>query len=744
MSIGTLTLDDLELARQLEALFHGAKPSWQALGQTLERDPSNVRKSAIKLEKLGLVTLDPVSLSPELADAVARQFGSAEGGKGDRPPAPMRGTDGPDGPEDRQDTGERRSPNYLPHGSIRPSPLNPRKLFREESIAELATSIGAKGMLQPILVRPVDEGRYEIAAGERRWRAVAKLIEDGLAEADAPVPVIIRPMSDIELVEIAIIENRDREDVHPLEEAEAYLTIQRLRAEEGGDPGEVTAELAERAGRTRRHIQKRIALASRLSPAVKQAFAMGDISLAQAQALSPWPHERQDDALDLIVNGRHGWQTADDINRQMRSGCLLAKHALFPLEAYDGETIEDDEGELVLTDRAQAERLQREAFEAVVTEERKAGWAAVEVHPGDQWFNAANEHLYERHLQGEHAPKAEAELHIRLDDRSLEAQAVYLVHETPAVGGVSAGSHDGGDTRSEPRTGEADAPEDRKEEIPAYTKRHWIAAASAKTTRLQTALANAPVRYAMAITVLALAPYNDFRPSDGPSLWIHGHRADGEDGKVLNGGMLAWRDRAEDLAGRPGFMANATFGAKVTNQPEALTTLVDAPELPALFAALIAAQAGSWPGYGHAPMGDSLFVRVLAGQLDDLLPRWQMDAAWLERFTLPQLARIADACIVRGDPDRDDRPGDAMPKKKAEAVKWILNHVRRDTKWTPPEMHFDDAAALDAAVAAMLEGVARNPDAQHPQGRPPARSEGRSEARTGSEDRPSGCEGGQE
>ncbi|MGP1276029.1 MAG: ParB/RepB/Spo0J family partition protein [Caulobacterales bacterium] len=706
-ALETLTLADLTLALRLAGVT-GGKPSYKDLAAQLDRDASNVRKSVLRLEKLGLVTLDPVSLSTDLADAMERQFGerrSPDDADSQPPqaaasatarPQRERGGDGLDSPEHQNN-----NPTFLPHGSIQPSPLNPRKAFREEGIAELAASIGAQGMLQPVLVRPIDGGRFEIAAGERRWRAVRKLIEDGLAEADAPVPVIVREMSDIELVELAIVENRDREDVHPLEEAEAYLTLQRLREEEGGDPGEVSAELATRAGRSRRHIQKRIALATRLSGAVKQAFAMGDISLAQAQALSPWPQERQDAALDLIVNRRHGWQTADEINRQMRSGHLLAKHALFPLEAYTGETLEDDAGDIILTDRAQAERLQRAAFEAVVEEERKAGWAEVEVWPGDEYFNAR---AYEQHPLGKDAPKDEAELHIRLDDRSLEAQAVYLVHEAEDEG-EPAPAREAGTTSA---TVEA---QPEHPTTPPFSKRHWIAAASEKTTRLQTAIAAAPPRYAMALAVLALGPQADFRYSgvQEPQNWLHGHRADGEDSKVLNAGMLAWRNSGEDLAGRSGFKAHATLGAVIDDQTEALATLVEAPELPALFAALIAAQCGSWPGYGNAPMGDSLFVRVLAGQLEDLLPPWKMDATYLERFSLPQLARIADACIKPSDPDSGDRPSADMPAKKADAVKWILNHVWRDLTWLPPEMHFDAAADLDARVSAMLAGDPAGP-----------------------------------
>ena len=94
----------------------------------------------------------------------------------------------------------------------------PRKYFDDDAITELAQSIQAHGMLQPIVVRPLGEQRWQIVAGERRWRAAKRI---GLTE----VPVIIRDLNDAEANQIALIENLQRENLNPIEEAQGYQTL---------------------------------------------------------------------------------------------------------------------------------------------------------------------------------------------------------------------------------------------------------------------------------------------------------------------------------------------------------------------------------------------------------------------------------------------------------------------------------------------------------------------------------------
>ena len=101
---------------------------------------------------------------------------------------------------------------------IDPKPDQPRKFFDQEALAQLADSISCHGVLQPIIVREMTSGRYEIVAGERRWRAT-KLA--GLTE----IPAVIIDEDDLKAAEISIVENIQREDLNPLEEAQAYRTL---------------------------------------------------------------------------------------------------------------------------------------------------------------------------------------------------------------------------------------------------------------------------------------------------------------------------------------------------------------------------------------------------------------------------------------------------------------------------------------------------------------------------------------
>ncbi len=101
---------------------------------------------------------------------------------------------------------------------IEPNKGQPRKEFDEEALTELADSIAQHGIIQPLLVRPILDGGYQLVAGERRWRAARRA---GLTE----VPVVIRDMTDQEMMELALIENLQREDLNPLEEAEGYKQL---------------------------------------------------------------------------------------------------------------------------------------------------------------------------------------------------------------------------------------------------------------------------------------------------------------------------------------------------------------------------------------------------------------------------------------------------------------------------------------------------------------------------------------
>src|SRR5437763_3282885 len=178
-------------------------------------------------------------------------------------------------------------PRTVPIEAIRPSPYQPRRCFAEAELDGLVQSIREKGIVQPLLVRPVDDlvdnvvadsgdpgAEFELVAGERRWRAAQRA---GLHE----VPVVIRPFGDSEVLEIALVENLQREDLTPLEEAEAYSRLMR-------EFGHSQSDVAETIGKSRSHVANTLRLLA-LPPAVKRQLDEGALSAGHARALLAAP-----------------------------------------------------------------------------------------------------------------------------------------------------------------------------------------------------------------------------------------------------------------------------------------------------------------------------------------------------------------------------------------------------------------------------------------------------------------------
>ena len=159
----------------------------------------------------------------------------------------------------------------LPVTAIAPNPRQPRQVFDEEAMAELVHSISEIGLLQPVVVRPVDgEDRYELIMGERRWRATQQA---GLET----IPAIVRETGDDDLLRDALLENLHRSQLNPLEEAAAYQQLL-------DDFGCTHEELAGRIGRSRPQISNTLRLL-KLSPAVQRRVAAGVLSAGHARAL---------------------------------------------------------------------------------------------------------------------------------------------------------------------------------------------------------------------------------------------------------------------------------------------------------------------------------------------------------------------------------------------------------------------------------------------------------------------------
>lgn len=193
--------------------------------------------------------------------------------------------------------GQRRVPVEM----LSPNPRNPRKTFAEDDLGDLARSIREKGIVQPILVRPVGEGgeRFEIIAGERRWRAAQRA---GLHE----VPVIVHRVDDREALEIAIIENVQRADLNPLEEAEGYSHLI-------AEFGYTQQALADVIGKSRSHVANTLRLL-KLPDSVRVHIQDGRLSAGHARTLVT--HEDPELAARAIIEAGMNVREAEALTRR--------------------------------------------------------------------------------------------------------------------------------------------------------------------------------------------------------------------------------------------------------------------------------------------------------------------------------------------------------------------------------------------------------------------------------------------
>ena len=193
---------------------------------------------------------------------------------------------------------------------IVPNRDQPRKVFSDDALRELSDSIQKHGLIQPLLVRPMDNGNYQIVAGERRWRA-SRLA--GLEK----VPVIIKEMSDSEAMELALIENLQREDLNPIEEAAGYKTLM--------DTFDMTQEqVAQRVGKSRPAVANSLRLLS-LTPAESDALQKGQITAGHARALLGFPDSQFREQAFLLALSGASVREIERISKQQTPGIIMKK-----------------------------------------------------------------------------------------------------------------------------------------------------------------------------------------------------------------------------------------------------------------------------------------------------------------------------------------------------------------------------------------------------------------------------------
>ncbi len=212
----------------------------------------------------------------------------------------------------------------VPIEFLRANPFQPRHTFRPEDLEDLANSIREKGVLQPIVVRPVkgEENRFEIVAGERRWRAsqAAQLHQ---------VPVIVKELSDAESLEIAIIENVQRADLNSVEEAAGYERLMQQF-------DYTQDQLSKLIGKSRSHVANTLRLLS-LPESVRKMIEQGKLSAGQARPLIG--HERAEDLAREIVAKGLSAREAEALTRKTDPAAAGTKPKALPKAEKDADTL---------------------------------------------------------------------------------------------------------------------------------------------------------------------------------------------------------------------------------------------------------------------------------------------------------------------------------------------------------------------------------------------------------------------
>lgn len=220
----------------------------------------------------------------------------------------------------------------LPLGQLTRGKYQPRRDIQPEALEELADSIRAQGVMQPIVVRPIGEDRYEIIAGERRWRAAQ------LAELDV-IPAVIREVSDEVALALALIENIQRENLNAIEEA---MALKRL-----GDEFELTQQqIADAVGKSRTQVANLLRLLA-LDPEVQTLLERGDLDMGHARALLSLNSVQQRQVAHEVVNNDLTVRSTEALVKKVQASQSVEKTPSQPSKTADVSRLETQLGELL-------------------------------------------------------------------------------------------------------------------------------------------------------------------------------------------------------------------------------------------------------------------------------------------------------------------------------------------------------------------------------------------------------------
>ncbi len=566
-----------------------------------------------------------------------------------------------------------------PFKDFYPSKLNPRKKYDPVALAELAASIYSQGVLQSVVARETPEG-LEIAAGSRRYLAVQKLVEQGRVTENFPIPVQIRQLSALELLDIATAENVARQDMHPLEEADAFAGLVAL----GADAASVAAQY----GYTLQTVQQRLRLAQGLSEAVRAAYWEGELTLGQVQQLSAASPALQDHLLERIQESKHDrwgnqW-TPGDIKEFLADQLIPVRSALFDLNEYKGEITNDlfGDSEPCFCDTDQARALQLAAYEALKAKLEQT-WAWVETVKPYQYPS----YRFETPEEGETPDPTTMGALITVDDHTWEVQSFEGIKRVGERRGVG-----------ESAPSESVTPSVKQERVKQpkdhFTGKHLEEAHRLKTLALQDKLVES-YRTCLILNIMGMLGIKSVAVSaerDSVTQQVAGESAGLAAVFAEHGELAAFSSYPRDSYPLRVSTYDPERELEVYNHLKAL----DDTSLSSLFSALTAYSYGTWP---VRETGDSpLAVQIAKDVGVDMLDAFALDAEFLSMYRKAQLPTLAREVGIPYNVE-------GMKTDAMHAV--ILDHASR-RKYVPGlAQFFARGETPPEGVAELFESVAQ-------------------------------------
>lgn len=527
--------------------------------------------------------------------------------------------------------------------------------YKKKDLEELAESIAAKGVLQSLKVRPKGQ-KFETTTGGRRLTALEMLLEQKRIDASYPVPVLVEKVDDQAALEEGLSENIHRQDMEPLDEAEAFLAASKS--------GVSVEELAARSGKTATSVRKRLRLAEGLSDASKRLVREGKLAYDQAFALTLLQHEEQTKFLKSNgANFSPRWMG----NYVAKSG-FPVKDAIFKKEVAKGMEITEDlfgQVEPFYVDGKKARELQLEAAQALA-DKLKEKWAWAEVLKGSYWWEAATKAGYDMLQTSKDKTKAGAVVFVNTDDYKVEVRE-GIVKKASKVN---------------PATVKAE--EKRPKEH--LTQGTALAAKNAKIEAVQVGVLKTSDRKVLELIAAALLG------SEGMSYKLGDYQAlaseVAETLKPYAKTMPSIRVKDGDVKPDHRLDLARTLESLDKLSDEGLWTL-----LRGLVAHGISkAEDGRWSDLNKAT--ERPYVRALADfvEYDSLLPRRVITKDWLKGF---QLERLQEIFV--------ELAGGKAPEQKKDVIARILEELPKRPEYLPTELMIGE-------VETELEGLEEDPE----------------------------------